>query len=134
MDAATLYLLVKKVHVASVFASFALFLARGGLVLSGRGLPRNLALRILPHAVDTILLASALWLAAFLHQYPFVHHWLTTKVVLLVVYVVLGSIALKRARSHAGRLLAFVLACLTFAAIVAVARAHHPLGMLAPLH
>jgi uncharacterized membrane protein SirB2 len=118
--------------VTSVFTSFALFLARGGLVLSGRRLPHKMALRILPHAVDTILLASAVWLAAFLHQYPFVHHWLTTKVLLLVVYVVLGSFALKRARSRAGQTLAFGLACLTFAAIVAVARAHHPLGMLAP--
>jgi uncharacterized membrane protein SirB2 len=51
------------------------------------------------------------------------------KVALLVVYVVLGSIALKRGRNRRIRLAAFVAALLTVAFLVTVARAHHPLGL-----
>ena len=65
-----------------------------------------------------------------LHQYPFVHSWLTVKVVLLVVYIVLGSFALKRARKPATRLVTWLAALAIFGFIVSVARAHHPLGVL----
>lgn len=130
MDAATLYLIVKKMHVYSVIASFTLFLFRGGLMMAGSALLRNRVLRILPHVVDSILLFSALWLTAIVHQYPFVHHWLTVKVLLLVVYIVLGSFALKRGRTKRVRQGCFFLALAVFLYIVSVARAHHPLGVL----
>ena len=48
-------------------------------------------LRYLSYTIDTVLLTAALMLATILHQYPFVHAWLTVKVLLLVVYIVLGS-------------------------------------------
>ena len=79
------YLVVKQVHVCSVLLSFTLFLLRGAIVLSGRQLPARLWLRVAPHAVDTVLLASALWLTTLVGQYPFRHDWLTVKVLLLVV-------------------------------------------------
>jgi uncharacterized membrane protein SirB2 len=87
-------------------------------------------LRFLSYTIDTVLLTAAMMLATLLHQYPFVHGWLTTKVVLLVVYVVLGSVALKRGATRAGRTRAFIAALLVFAFIVSVARAHDPRGIL----
>jgi hypothetical protein len=48
-----------------------------------------------------VLLVAALTLTAIVRQYLFVHGWLTVKVVLLVVYVVLGSLALKRGKTPA---------------------------------
>lgn len=128
-----IYLVVKQVHYYSVLTSFALFLLRGAVVLSGHALPGNIVLRMLPHAVDTVLLATALWLTTLIQQFPFVHGWLTVKVVLLVVYIVLGSYALKRAPTRRGKAIAFVLAAATFGYIYSVARAHHPLGIFATL-
>lgn len=125
-----LYLVVKQIHVGSVLLSFALFLFRGGLMFAGVRWRQHILLRVSPHVVDTILLTSALFLASLLHQYPFVHHWLTVKVIALVVYIVLGSLALKRASTRWSRMSAFVLAVLTFLFIVSVARAHHPFGFL----
>jgi len=90
-------------------------------------------LRYLPHAVDTVLLTTALMLTTVIHQFPFAVGWLTTKVVLLVVYIVLGSIALKRGRTKTVRVAAFVAALATVAYLVTVARAHHPLGIFAVL-
>lgn len=124
----TFYLVTKYIHVGSVILSFALFLLRGALMFAGGAGRSHVLLRIGPHVVDTVLLGSALTLSWQLRQYPFVHAWLTVKVVALVVYIVLGSLALKRAPTRRLRAVFFGLAVLTFGFIVSVARAHHPLG------
>lgn len=128
-----LYYWLKQVHVYSVMLSFTLFLLRGGWVLSGRSLPRHPVLRALPHTVDTVLLGSALWLTTIIQQYPFRETWLTAKVLLLLAYIVLGSLALRRAPTRATRAVAFVAAVGTFLFLYSVARQHHPLGALLPL-
>jgi uncharacterized membrane protein SirB2 len=46
------------------------------------------------------------------------------------VYIVLGSIALKRGQNPAVRLRCFVAALAVYVCIVTVARAHHPLGFI----
>ena len=124
----TPYLIVKYVHVGSVILSFALFLLRGTLMFADVGWRRHALLRIGPHVVDTVLLGSALTLSWLLRQYPFVHSWLTVKIVALVLYIVLGSLALKRAPTMRLRAAFFGLAVLTFLFIVSVARTHHPQG------
>ena len=77
--------------------------------------------RVAPHVVDTVLLASAIALAVMIGQYPLMDGWLTAKVFGLVAYIVLGTIALKRGRTRAARITAFCGALLVFAYIVAVA-------------
>jgi uncharacterized membrane protein SirB2 len=128
-----LYYWLKQVHVYSVMLSFTLFLLRGGWVLSGRALPRQPVLRALPHTVDTVLLGSALWLTTIIQQYPFRDTWLTVKVLLLLAYIVLGSLALRRAPTRATRAVAFAAAVVTFLFLYSVARQHHPLGALSPM-
>lgn len=127
------YAEIKWVHVAAVLASGGLFALRGAAMLSGAGWYMAAPLRYLSYTIDTALLTAAMMLATVLHQYPFVHAWLTVKVLLLVVYVVLGSYALKRGATRAGRARAFAAALLVFAFIISVARAHDPRGMLALL-
>lgn len=127
------YVWLKHLHVLCVVVSGSLFLLRGGLMLAGHGSLRWRVWRWLPHLIDTVLLGSAIGLAWRLHQYPFVHGWLTAKVLALVVYIALGSIALKRGRTLRIRALAFGAALLAFAFIVTVARTRHPLGFLALL-
>lgn len=127
-----LYAWVKQVHVYSVYLSFTLFALRGAWVLAGKALPRHPLLRALPHMIDTVLLASALWLTTLVHQYPFRQGWLTTKVVLLLAYIVLGSLALRRAPGRRWQALAFIAAIGTFVFMLSVARYRHPLGALAP--
>jgi uncharacterized membrane protein SirB2 len=72
-------------------------------------------------------------LATILHQYPFVQAWLTVKVLLLIVYVVLGVYAFKYAKTRRSRWGFWLAALVVFLAIVSVARAHHPLGALLSL-
>jgi uncharacterized membrane protein SirB2 len=125
------YLVLRQVHIGCAILTIVLFTMRGGLMLADSPLQRTAVLRYLPHAVDTVLLTTALMLTTVIRQYPFAVGWLTTKVVLLVVYVLLGSIALKRGRTKAIRTAAFVAALLTIGFLVTVARAHHPLGIFA---
>jgi uncharacterized membrane protein SirB2 len=127
------YAEIKWVHVAAVLASGGLFALRGVAMLAGARWHMAAPLRYLSYIIDTVLLTAAMMLATVLHQYPFVHAWLTVKVSLLVVYVVLGSYALKRASTPAGRARAFIAALLVFALIISVARAHDPRGVFALL-
>jgi uncharacterized membrane protein SirB2 len=120
------YLLVKQIHVACVALSLAGFVLRGGLMISGSPLLHSRFVRIAPHVVDTLLLASAVWLAFMLQQYPFVEGWLTAKVIGLLAYIALGTMALKRGRSLRVRLGYFVLALCAAGYIVAVAFTRDP--------
>ena len=127
-----LYPALKTVHIACVILSISGFTLRGILMLRESPLLATRFARVAPHVVDTLLLASALWLAALIGQYPFVQGWLTAKVLALLAYIALGSVALKRGRSKAVRATAFVLALVTAAYLVSVALTRDPLGFLAP--
>ena len=121
---------IKLAHVGAVVASGALFFVRGVAVQLGAQWAMAAPLRYLSYTIDTVLLTAALMLSTILHQYPGVHAWLTVKVVLLIVYVVLGSFALKRGRTPRVRLGTWLAALVVYAFIVSVARAHDPLGLL----
>jgi len=125
------YLALRHVHIACAIVSVALFVLRGGLMIAESRWLQIFPLRVLPHVIDTVLLTTALMLTTVVHQYPFVQGWLTVKVVLLVVYILLGSIAIKRGRTRPIRIAAFVAALATVGFLFTVARAHHPLGFLA---
>lgn len=124
-----LYPHIKQVHIVAVFASGSLFFLRGLTLHLGGQWAVAPPLRYLSYTIDTVLLTTALMLATILHQYPFVQAWLTTKIVLLVVYVVLGTFALKRGRTRTVRVACWLAALMVYAYIISVARAHHPLGV-----
>lgn len=83
--------------------------------------------KIVPHIVDTVLLLSAISLAYQLSLSPLDTPWLLVKIIALLLYIVLGTIALKRGKTHRTRLAAWVLAQLIFVYMVTVALAHNPL-------
>jgi uncharacterized membrane protein SirB2 len=122
---------LKLVHVSAVVLSGAGFVLRGVWMLRDSPLLRARLTRILPHVVDTVLLGSAIGLSLRIYQYPFVHGWLTAKVLALLAYIVLGSLALKRGRSRQVRIASYVLALAVFLYIVAVAITRSPLPGLA---
>ncbi|HOY78703.1 MAG TPA: SirB2 family protein [Hyphomonadaceae bacterium] len=127
-----LYPFLRTVHISAALASGALFAARGfGLNVLGLKWMMAPPLRYGSYIVDTVLLVAAIALAVLTRQYPFIDGWLTTKVALLVVYIVLGTFALKRGRTRATRLVCWCAAMVLFTLIVGVARARDPLGWFA---
>lgn len=122
---------IRTIHIGAVITSGALFAARAlALNLAGAAWPLKRPVRVLSYAVDTTLLMAAVLLTTIVRQYPFVDAWVTAKVLLLIVYVVLGYRAL-RGPSLTARMSCLAGAVVTFLVIVSIARAHDPLGLLA---
>ena len=124
------YPLLKPVHVTLVAVSGALFAARGAGVLAGQAWPMRPVWRHTSVAIDVGLLAAGIGLWTMLALHPARQHWLGVKLVLLLVYIVLGSLALKRARGQRARWVCFVAALAVFGWMVSIALSHHPLGAL----
>jgi len=92
-----LYPQIKAVHVGAVAISGALFAIRGALVIARRRrLATSAPVRYASYAVDTVLLAAAVMLVAILPPAMFANQWLVAKLALVVVYVALGIVAMRR--------------------------------------
>lgn len=125
------YTALKLVHQGAVTLSIAGFVARGAASLAGAAWVRGRAARTLPHAIDTVLLASAIGLAWMLRLNPLETPWLAAKIAGLLAYIGLGMVALKPSRPRPVRVVAWLAALLCFAQIVATAITKQPLGLLA---
>lgn len=99
-------------------------------MMLGSAIANHRVARFCSYVIDSALLGAAVFLATMLHQYPFVDAWLTVKVVLLVVYIALGMLALRRGHTLHTRTVYFFAALLTYGFIVSVAITHDPFGML----
>ena len=115
------YLLLKLTHVICVALSYAGFVLRGIWMMRDSRMLERRWVRVLPHVVDTVLLASAIALAVMLKQYPLVEPWLTAKVVALLFYIGLGMIALSYGSTRRLRFGAWIMAQAVFLYIVGVA-------------
>ena len=122
---------IKQFHIFVALLSGSLFALRGGFALAGARWPRALPVRWLSYAIDTSLLTAAMMLLTILPWAMFANGWLLVKVGLIVVYVVLGVLAMRPQRTRRNRAIFFAAALTAFACIYGIARAHHPLAWLA---
>lgn len=115
------YNALKQLHVICVALSYAGFFVRGIWMMRDSPLLARGWVRVLPHVNDTVLLASAIAMAVMIRQYPFTHAWLTAKLLALVVYIALGTVALTYGPTRAARVTAWIAAQGVFGYIVLVA-------------
>ena len=120
-------MIAKDIHVSCVILTFILFFIRGVWMIVDSDLLQRKWTKRVPPVIDTILLASAIVLSVNIYQYPFVHAWLTAKVVALFLYIGLGMLALTYGKTKKIRILNWVAAQLCFIYIVAVAITKNPL-------
>lgn len=111
------YLILKSIHMMAAYLTVLLFSLRLLLDAAGRPNWRRTPLRWIPHANDTILLVAAISLLFVTPWMPFVHGWLTAKIVLLVGYIVAGAFAMKETHGLQVRLIASILALVQIMAI-----------------
>ena len=123
---------IKHIHIVIAVLSGSLFAVRGGFALAGARWPQSLPVKWLSYAIDTALLTAAMMLLTILPWTMFANGWLLAKVCLIVVYVVLGVMAMRPHRLPRERARYYAAALIVFASIYGIARAHHPLGWLAP--
>lgn len=128
----TFYPDIKLVHVAAAMTSGTLFALRALGLLAGMRWPRAALVRYTSYTIDTFLLTSAAMLATLLPRALFANGWLTVKLVLVVVYIVLGVMAMRASLSRGARTGFYIAALAVFAFILGIARLHSPWGWLAP--
>lgn len=119
--------IVKQIHVVSVGLSFLGFFLRGLWMLTDSPLLQAKPTKILPHIIDTVLLVSGISLVVMMSLSLGANSWLIAKIVALIVYIVVGTIAIKRGKTKLVRTVAWVLAMSVFVYIYLVARTHNPL-------
>ncbi len=125
-----IYLALRDLHITCVILSGAGFFLRGlWRLLDSPWLERRW-IKIVPHLVDTVLLASATALAVMSQQYPIEQPWLTAKIVGLLAYIGCGMAAFRLSRSKQSMAVFFLLALSAYAYIVSVAMTRHPAGWL----
>lgn len=127
-----LYPALRQLHLTCVVASVGLFVARGLGVAAQQSWPMRSAWRWLSVSIDVPLLLAGVGLWTLLGYHPLQQTWLGVKLVLLVAYIGLGSLALKRGRSRGQRVAFFVAALGVVASMAAIAWQRHPLGWWAP--
>ena len=115
------YTLLRLLHIVTVYVTLALFLLRGLWMLLDSPRLGQRWVRVLPHVNDTLLLAAAIGLVVVLELNPLEQPWILAKIIGLLAYIGLGTVALKRGRSKAIRVKAFIAALGVFAYIVSVA-------------
>ncbi|MBL8301788.1 MAG: SirB2 family protein [Ideonella sp.] len=124
------YLLLKAVHQGAVVLSVTGFVVRGLAAFGGAGWVRGRVARTLPHAIDTVLLGSAVSMAVIARWHPLEQPWLAAKLVALAVYIALGRVALAPSRPLHTRVAAWAAALATVAYIVSAALHKSALGFL----
>lgn len=124
-----MYHLTRSLHELCALTSFTLFVLRGVWMLRGSPQLTRRWVRILPHVIDTVLLASAISLTLMLQQYPLTHAWLSAKLLALLVYIGLGLVALRFGKTRHVRVAAWIGALTVFIYIASVAFSRDPFGM-----
>ena len=115
------YTLLRLLHIGTVYVTLVLFLLRGVWMLLDSPRLQQRWVKIVPHINDTLLLAAAIGLLVVGGIDPREQPWLIAKIIGLLAYIGLGTLALKRGRTKAIRVKAFLAALGVFAYIVAVA-------------
>lgn len=124
------YPLIKNLHLLTVAVTILLFLLRFYWQRTGSAMLQRLWVRILPHVNDTLLLLSGASLVMITHFYPFSPQgsWLTEKLLGVIIYIALGSVALsRRPRSDRTRWIAFIVALIALVTIIKLALSKMPL-------
>jgi uncharacterized membrane protein SirB2 len=118
---------VKTIHVICALLSISGFIGRGLLMVKGSPLLTARWVKVPPHIIDTALLTSAIFLASQWGWSALQLPWLLAKIMALLMYIILGSLALRPGRSQSVRISAWLAAIATFAYIVSVALTKNPL-------
>ena len=122
-----MYTALKHLHILFAAISITGFVLRGVLAIKGSPVLQRPWLRRLPHINDTLLFSAGVALAFLTHQIPFVDAWITAKLAAVLLYIVLGFVALRKTVPAKLRLASGIGALAVATYIVCVALTKNPL-------
>lgn len=115
------YSILLGLHRLTVAISLALFVLRGVWRMLDSPMNDRPWVKIVPHVNDTLLLLAAIGMLIVAGLNPLQHDWIMAKIIGLILYILLGTLAIKRGKTAVQRNLAFFAALAVFAYIVKVA-------------
>lgn len=116
-------MLLIKLHVLFALLSGFGFFMRGIGQLRGQPWVQRKPMRILPHIIDTGLLLTAIALLVTLSISPLTD-WVLAKIIALVVYIALGVVAFRIAKTPVRKAVFWLAALMVFVYMYAVAVTH----------
>ena len=125
------YMALKHAHMMFALISIVLFMLRAWIAVPSPARIKSKVLKVLPHIIDTLLLILGVWLAVMMKYNPMGNSpWLAAKIIGLVLYIIVGTIAIKRGKTAKQRLIATIAAIVIFAYIYGAAVTKSPLSWL----
>ena len=115
------YLAIKYLHVGAAVISYGLFFIRGVWMLRESPRLAQRWVRIVPHVNDTLLFGAAVALVAGSDSHAWTAPWLLAKITALVLYILIGMVALHGVAAMRVRAIAWIAAQMVFLYIVSVA-------------
>ena len=125
------YFLVKHLHVIAALLSITFFTVRAWWSVRESPWLQRPWVRVAPHVIDTALLGLGVWLMVLLQAWPWRAPWLAAKLLGLLLYILVGTIAIKRGKTPRTRGLAAIVAIVIFVYIIGAAVRHAPWSWLA---
>lgn len=110
----------KHIHMSLAVLTILGFLLRSFWLFTQNPTLQKKLVKIIPHIVDTLLLASGITLMVLTRQYPPTFSWITIKIILIVLYIVFG-IFMFRAADKKSQGLFFTLAIASIGTILFLA-------------
>jgi len=122
------YILIKHIHMTAAGLSILLFIVRAYWSVTCSDRLQARAVKILPHIIDTVLLVAGLTLAAIIGpEQP----WILAKIVGVLLYIGVGTVAIKRGKTPRTRAVAAIISVAIFIYIVGIAMNKTPMSWFA---
>ena len=121
--------MVRGLHIVLAATTGCLFIVRAYWTIRRPVLLSPRWVKFVPHLIDTLLLASGVWLAMQIGLTG-LRGWLPAKLFALVLYIALGMLALKWGRTQPVRVTAAIMALVVLGYIACVAATKSPWGPL----
>lgn len=128
-----MYLTIKTIHMIVALLSLTGFLFRAYLMVMESKLLNHKVVLVTPLVIDTLFLMSGATMAFMVNFGLFSQLWLTSKIALLMLYLLFAGVALNRGKTRKIRITSFFLAILTFGFIVGIAVRKSALSWFAAL-
>lgn len=122
-----MYMIVKHAHLTIIVLTFIFFIINFVLTLKNSDMVNNKLLKIGPHILYTLFVASFIYLVIQnpLNLYPFVNGWASSKLGGFVLYVLSITFALKWAKTTVWRFVGLISAIFWIVMSARLAFAHH---------
>ncbi|WP_346795957.1 SirB2 family protein [Halomonas sp. Bachu 37] len=125
------YFLIKHLHMTTAALSITFFVLRAWWSVRESSLRHARWVKVLPHLIDTALLGLGVTLMVLLSVWPWQLPWLGAKLLALLAYIGIGTVAIKRGPTPRIRAGAAIVAVILFLYMVGAAVRHSPLSWLA---